>query len=92
MEMSKRSLRAIEDGMISINEENHDSTVEQLLGAIAILALLAALFSCGAWVSRSDDRATRVLAAEQCGAANAAYVAVEDGRIVCLGGSGRARR
>lgn len=73
-------------------EPDHDSTIEQLLGAIAILALLAALFACGAYVSRNDDRVNRELAAEQCGAAQAAYVSVEDGRIVCLGGSGRARR
>lgn len=78
--------------MMIRTDPDQDSTIEQLLGAIAILALLAALFAWGAWVSRSDDRVTRVLAAEQCGAAQAAYVAVEDGRIVCLGGSGRNRR
>jgi hypothetical protein len=77
--------------MINADPDN-DSTVEQLLGAIAILALLAVLFAWGAYVSRSDDRARRELAAEQCGAANAAYVSVDDGRIVCLGGSGRVRR
>lgn len=78
--------------MMIHSDPDNDSTVEQLLGAIAILALLTALFAWGAWVSRSDDRVTRVLAAEQCGAAQAAYVSVDDGRIVCLGGSGRGRR
>jgi len=78
--------------MSRYSEPDKDSTVEQLLGAIAILALLALLLAWAGWVTRSDERARRVLAAEQCGAAQAAYVAVDDGRIVCLGGSGRARR
>ena len=78
--------------MLSYSEPDKDRTVEQLLGAIAILALLTAMFAWGGYVTRSDDRARRELAAEQCGAAQAAYVAVDDGRIVCLGGSGRNRR
>lgn len=78
--------------MMSYSDPDKDSTVEQLLGAIAILALLAAIFAWAGWVVRNDDRARRELAAEQCGVAQAAYVAVEDGRIVCLGGSGRNHR
>jgi len=77
---------------MNYSEPDHDSTVEQLLGAIAILALLTTMFAWGGYVTRVDDRARRELAAEQCGAANAAYISIEDGRIVCLGGSGRARR
>lgn len=78
--------------MMSYTEPKKDSTVEQLLGAIAILALLAAIFAWGGYVTRADERARRELAAEQCGAAQAAYISIDDGRIVCLGGSGRNRR
>jgi len=74
------------------SEPENDRTAEQLLGAIAILALLTAMFAWGGYVTRVDERARHELAAEQCGATQAAYVAVDDGRIVCLGGSGRNRR
>jgi len=69
-----------------------DRTVEQLLGAIAILALLIALLAWGAWMVRNDERALRELAAEKCGPDRVAYVKPDgSGRPLCLGGSGRAR-
>jgi hypothetical protein len=78
---------------MSYSEPEKNSTVEQLLGAIAILALLTAMFAWGSYVTRNDERALRELAAQRCAPDAVVYVRPDgSGEPLCMGGSGRVKR
>jgi hypothetical protein len=74
--------------MTLIDEEDRK---QRWLGVAAFaLFMLAVAFAWGAWVERSDARALREIAAEQCKPHEVAWVKSDGSQTLCLRGSQRA--